>query len=35
MLICRAADNHLDAIVDTLLTTGDRSDPRAGCAERR
>ena len=34
-LVCRAADNHLDAIVETLLTTGDLSDPRAGCPEAR
>lgn len=34
-LICRAAANDLDAIVEALLATGDRSDPRAGCTEPR
>jgi hypothetical protein len=34
-LICRAAANRLDGIVQALLATGDRSDPRADCTDPR
>ena len=30
-LICRAVDAQVQPIVDALLATGDRSDPRADC----
>jgi hypothetical protein len=34
-LVCRAAANRLDRIVEVLLATGDGSDPRGACAETR